>query len=100
MSLNVRSKFGRNEANRLAHSGGVVDPLHCLEFDLARDQSRPARPAPDFVRRDSVPHRDHRSDCGFGWPRPSAAKTPVGLWGARFHRRAHVRDQLCALVLG
>src|SRR5207248_4128184 len=59
-----------------------------------------ARFAADLVRRDSLSDRDRCLDRRFGWAYPSAAKAPIGLWRARFYRRADVRNQLCALVLG
>src|SRR6476661_3200571 len=100
MSPNVCRRFGNDKADGLAHSGSVADALHCLELDLARDQSRSARFAADLIRRDSLSDCDRCFDRRFGWAYPFAAKGPIRLWCTRFHWRADVRDQLCALVLG
>ncbi len=100
MSPNVCRRFGNDKADGLAHSGSVAHTLHCLELYLARDQSRFARFAADLIRRHPFSGSDHCSGFGVGWPRPVAAQAPLGLCRARVHRRAHVCDQLRALVLG
>ena len=47
--------------SRVGYPAGVVDALRCLEFDLARDKNRIARSPADFIRSDSLSHRDYRA---------------------------------------
>ena len=47
--------------SRVGYPAGVADTLRCLELDLARHKSRIARSPADFLRGDSLSHRDYRA---------------------------------------
>jgi len=69
----IRASIAANATHRLADSSGVAHSLHRLELYLARNQSRAARSAADFLRRDSLPDRNHRSHRRLGRPGATSA---------------------------